>query len=125
MFESDGDHHARPCLADGVYEEWATPTCRDVTARFVAASVRAAELHLAAGRVDAAVRHARLALATDQWCEPAYRALIAAALAQGDGASALRLLDECDGMLAELGIAAGEQTEMLRRRLATPRRLTA
>ena len=55
-----------PCLADGVYEEWATPTCRDVTARFVAASVRAAELHLAAGRVDAAVRHARLALATDQ-----------------------------------------------------------
>ena len=52
-------------------------------------------------------------------------ALIAAALAQGDGASALRLLDECDGMLAELGIAAGEQTEMLRRRLATPRRLTA
>ena len=87
--------------------------------------VRAAELQLAAGRMDAAVRHARLALATDQWCEPAYRALIAAALAQGDGASALRLLDECDGMLAELGIAAGEQTEMLRRRLATPRRLTA
>ena len=96
-----------------------------MTARFVAAAVRAAELHLSAGRADAAVRHARRALAADQWCEPAYRALIAAALARGDGSGALRLLDECDGMLAELGIAAGEQTEMLRRRLATPRRLTA
>ena len=42
-------------------------------------------------------------------CEPAYRTLIAAALTQGDGASALRLPDGCDGMLAELGIAAGER----------------
>ena len=114
-----------PCLADGVYEEWAAPTCRDVTARLVVASVRAAEIHLAAGRVDAAVRHARRALAADQWCETAYQALIAAALARGDRSGALRLLDECDRMLAELGIAVGEQTEMLRRRLATPRRLTA
>ena len=76
-----------PCLADGVYEEWAAPTCRDVTARFVAAAVRAAELHLAAGRVDPAVRHARRALAADQWCEPAYRVLIAAALGEATGAA--------------------------------------
>ncbi len=114
-----------PCPADAVYADWAAATWRDLTARFVAAAVRAAELHLAAGRTEFAVRHARRALAADEWYEPAYRTLIAAALARGDGSGAARVLGECDAMLAGLGVAAGEQTEMLRRRLAAPQRLSA
>jgi DNA-binding SARP family transcriptional activator len=114
-----------PCPADAVYADWAAAKWRDLTARFATAAVRAAELHLAAGHTERAARHGRRALAADEWSEPAYRTLIAAALARGDGSGAARLLCECDGMLAGLGVAAGEQTEMLRRRLAAPHRLSA
>ena len=93
-------------------------------ARFAAAAVGAAGLHLAAGYTEPAERHARRALAADEWYEPAYRPLLAAALVRGDGSGAARILEECDAMLAGLGVAAGEQTEMLRRRLAAPHRLS-
>ena len=44
-----------PCFAGYVYEEWAQATCQRVTERFVTAAIRAAELHLAAGRAARAV----------------------------------------------------------------------
>jgi hypothetical protein len=80
---------------------------------------------VAAASAEPAVRHAQRALAADEWYEPAYRTLIAAALARGDGPGAARILGECDAMLAGLGVAAGEQTEMLRRRLTAQQRLSA
>jgi LuxR family transcriptional regulator, maltose regulon positive regulatory protein len=107
-----------PCLSDVAYEDWAQTPCRDLTARYVSAALRAAELHLSGGRHGWAVECARRALAVDEWSEPAHRILIASALSRGDGCAAARALVECDAMLASLGIAAGPQTEMLRRRLA-------
>ncbi|MEO5900214.1 MAG: BTAD domain-containing putative transcriptional regulator, partial [Ilumatobacteraceae bacterium] len=106
-----------PCLADVAYEEWAQPACRDLTTRYVEATRRTAELHLAAGRIASAINAARRALAADEWVEPAYCILIAAALERRDCGGAVQALRDCDAMLDELGIAAGEQTEMLRRRL--------
>src|SRR4029078_13613609 len=35
-----------PCLSDVAYEEWAQATRRDLTARFIAGTLRVAELHL-------------------------------------------------------------------------------
>ncbi len=106
-----------PCLSDVAYEEWAQTTRRELAARFIGATLRAAELHLAGGRTGRAVECARRVLAADEWSEPAYRILIASALTRGDGCAAARALAECDAMLAELGVAPGPQTEMLRRRL--------
>ena len=108
------------CLADVEYEEWAQPARQRLTDRFVRAAVRAAELSLAAGRLDRAQAHARRALATDEWSEPAHRVLIAAALATGDHLGAARALAACERMLADLGVAPAPETSMLRRRLRHP-----
>ncbi len=103
-----------PGLTDVAYEDWAAPTCRRVTARYVAASLRASELHCAAGRTEKAVLHARRALAADEWSESAHQGLVAAALAAGDRCRAARLLADCDAMLADLGVAASESLDALR-----------
>jgi LuxR family maltose regulon positive regulatory protein len=109
-----------PCLADVVYEEWAQTHCRELDERFVRAAVRAGELHLAEGDTLAARLLARRALAVDAWSESAHRVLVAAALADDDRCGAARALAECDNRLAELGVSASAETEMLRRRLRTP-----
>jgi DNA-binding SARP family transcriptional activator len=106
-----------PCFADAAYEDWAQVTVRHLTERFVSASVRAAELNLALGRSSAARRLGRRALAADEWCEPAHRVLIAAALADGDHAGAVRALDDCDAMLTHLGAAPDAETRKLRDRV--------
>jgi DNA-binding SARP family transcriptional activator len=117
LFEQALQHWRGPCLSDVAYEEWAQAACRELTARYVGAALRAAELHLAAGNSTAAVNRARGALLADEWSEPAHRILVAAALASGDRCGAARALADNDAMLASLGIAACPQTEMLRRRL--------
>jgi LuxR family maltose regulon positive regulatory protein len=116
-----------PCLVDVAYEEWAQAPRRAWTERFVRAAVRAGELHVAAGRTGLARRNARRALEADEWSEAAHRVLIAAALADGDRAGAVRAMSECDAMLADLGVEAAPATDMLRRRLhvATPVRHAA
>ena len=106
-----------PCLREVVYEEWAQSMCTGLTARFVTASVRAAELSLAAGSTGIARTYAARALAADEWCERAHRVLIAAALANGDRSGARHALVHCDAMLASLGIEADPETEALRRQL--------
>jgi DNA-binding SARP family transcriptional activator len=105
------------CLEDVAFAEWAQPTSHELTADFVAASVRAGELHLAAGRTVDARRHARRALGADQWCEPAHRVIVAAALADGDRGGAARALTACDAMLADLGVTADPDTDLLRRQV--------
>jgi LuxR family transcriptional regulator, maltose regulon positive regulatory protein len=106
-----------PCLHEVAYEQWAQEVCREVTMRYVEVALRAAELHLASGCLVWAVECARRALVANQWSEPAYRVLIAAALSRGDRCGAQRLLDLCDAMLVDLGTGADPQTELLRRRL--------
>ncbi|MGI9030394.1 MAG: BTAD domain-containing putative transcriptional regulator [Ilumatobacteraceae bacterium] len=93
-----------PCLTEVQYEEWAQPAIQLATARYVAAAVRAAELALADGDTAAARRHARRALAVDEWSEPAHRVLIAAAAADGDRAGAARATTACRRMLTDLGV---------------------
>jgi LuxR family transcriptional regulator, maltose regulon positive regulatory protein len=108
-----------PCVTSEGDEHWGERTRRDLTERFVAAAIRVGELHLAGGHPRAAVQAARRALAADEWSERAHCILIAVALAQGDRCGAFRALGACDAMLDDLGVGAGEQTEMLRRRLGT------
>jgi DNA-binding SARP family transcriptional activator len=92
------------------YDEWAELARVRSRQRYVEAALRAAELHGSAGDRSAAVRHARAALAVEPWSERAFRVLIAAALAAGDRAGALRALEECRTMLADLGLAPSPQT---------------
>ena len=105
------------CLTDVADEDWAQPTCRRLTDRYVTAAVRAGELHFAAGRGTSAVHNARRALMADPWCEPAFCLLVAVGLARGDTSAAAQALAECDATLAGLGVTGGPQIEMLRRRL--------
>jgi DNA-binding SARP family transcriptional activator len=106
-----------PCLADVAHEEWAQPLHRHLTGVFVRASVRAAELHLAAGNTWRARRLARRALDEDAWSEPAHRVLIRAALADGDHGGTRRALDACEAMLDDLGVELAPETAMLGERI--------
>jgi DNA-binding SARP family transcriptional activator len=117
LFDTALDLWRGPCLSDVAYEEWAQPAATQLTAQFVAAALRAAELHLAAGRSGAARARAERALEVDGWCEPAHDVLISAALARGQRSEAVRALARCDAMLADLGVAPSPETEHLRREL--------
>jgi DNA-binding SARP family transcriptional activator len=97
-------------FTEHVYDEWAELARVRLRQRYVEAALRAAELHGAAGDRLAAVRHARAALAVEPWSERAFRVLIAVALAAGDRAGALRALEECRSMLADLGLTPAPQT---------------
>jgi DNA-binding SARP family transcriptional activator len=106
-----------PVLADVAHEEWAQPVHRHLTAVFVRAAVRAAELHLAAGNTWRARRLAKRALDEEGWSESAHRVLIGAALADGDHGGTRRALDACAAMLDDLGVDLAPETTMLRERI--------
>jgi len=107
-----------PYLSDAGYEEWALPHRDRLSARFVAAAVRAGELTLAAGNVDEALRVAARALETEPWAEDAHRLMVAAHLARGDRAAARRAMDTCLAQLDDLGVRPTEDTEIVLRRIA-------
>jgi DNA-binding SARP family transcriptional activator len=92
-------------LDDVAGEEWAEPLRERMRSRFVTAAVRAGELLVAAGRPDEAIHAADAALATDRWCEAAYRVLSSACAAAGDADGARRAVESAERRLAELGIA--------------------
>ncbi len=91
-------------LADTSYAPWAEPVRAVIRARFIAAALRAGELWLSAGDLDAARRAAERALAADRFCEPAHQLLIRSHLAAGNRSAALMATEACRVMLAELGI---------------------
>jgi DNA-binding SARP family transcriptional activator len=95
--------------------EWAGVASDHARAIAVGAFVRAGNVALGAGRTDAALAAAQRTLAVEPWSEDSYRVLIAALLAAGDRAGAARALEQCDAMLAELGVEAAPATDMLRR----------
>lgn len=128
--EADGNHrvalgHLRRAvgrwrgdpLADAAYAEWAVPERERLRARFVAAGVRAAELLVADGQPEEAIRTATRVLSTEPWCEPAYRVQAVAHLASGNRAAALRSLERCHAVLDELGAEPEEATTMVGRRV--------
>jgi DNA-binding SARP family transcriptional activator len=67
-----------PYMADAGYENWALPHCDRLSARFVAAAVRAGELTLAAGDPARAVILASRALEAEPYSEPAHCLAVAA-----------------------------------------------
>jgi DNA-binding SARP family transcriptional activator len=107
-----------PYLTDAGYEEWALPHRDRLTARFVAAAVRAGELTLAGGDPDEALRLAGRALETEPWSEGAHRLSVAAHLARGDRAAARRAMHTCLRQLDDLGVPPTEDTEIVLRAIA-------
>jgi ATP/maltotriose-dependent transcriptional regulator MalT len=107
-----------PYLADAAYEEWALPHRDRLTARFVAAAVRAGELTLAGGDPDEALRLAARALENEPWSEGAHRLTVAAHLARGDRAAARRAMKTCLQQLDDLGVPPTEDTEIVLRAIA-------
>jgi DNA-binding SARP family transcriptional activator len=107
-------------LLSGVQEgEWLFIERQRLHVRFVAASVRTAELLLAHDRIDEAIAAATRTITVEPWSEPAHRALVSAHLQRGDRAAARRAMQHCYEVLDELGGPVEELTEMLERRLAT------
>ena len=105
-------------LLSGVQEgEWLFVERQRLHVRFVAASVRTAELLLAHDRIDEAVAVATRTITVEPWSEPAHRALVAAHLQRGDRAAARRAMQHCHEVLDELGGPVESLTEMLERRL--------
>ncbi|HEU5268148.1 MAG TPA: BTAD domain-containing putative transcriptional regulator, partial [Jatrophihabitans sp.] len=111
-----GDYFAD--LGGGDWLDWERDRLRR---RFVSTAVRAGNLMLARGDVEAAQTLAERALVADPWAEPAYQLLVAGALTSGDRAGAQRALHRCRQMLAELGVAAHPRTVALSRQLAAVR----
>jgi DNA-binding SARP family transcriptional activator/ATP/maltotriose-dependent transcriptional regulator MalT len=107
-----------PYLADAGYEEWALPHRDRLTARFVAAAVRAGELTLAGGDAEEALRLAGRALESEPWSEGAHRLSVAAHLARGDRAAAHRAMETCLAQLDDLGVRPTEDTEIVLRAIA-------
>ncbi|MEM9463858.1 MAG: BTAD domain-containing putative transcriptional regulator [Actinomycetota bacterium] len=106
-------------LLSGVQEgAWLFVERQRLHVRFVAASVRTAELLLAHGRTDEAVAVATRTIGAEPWSEPAHRAVVAGHLQRGDRAAARRAMQHCRDVLDELGGPVEELTEMLERRLA-------
>lgn len=78
--------------------------------RYVAAAVRAGELHLAAGAFRAALEAARRAIDADRFDERAHRLAIAALLADGDQGTARLAAERCVAALAELAVSPSPET---------------
>lgn len=104
-------------LADASYDDWAIAARDLLRSRFVEGTCRAAELLLAANRIDEALAYATKVLDVEPWSERAHRAVIAAHLERGDRSAARRALATCEEALAEFGGPADDATKMLTRRL--------
>ena len=107
-----GDH-----LASVDDAEWAFAARERERLAFVKAAVRAGELSLARGDFEEATELALRSVSVDPWSEPARRLLADARMVGGDRSGALRSLDDCARMLADLGIDAEPETRILARRV--------
>lgn len=101
-------------LGDGA---WVEAVRAELSGDLVDAAVTLGAAAIAEGRPDRAVVAAIDALQLDPWTEAGYQLLVSAYLAGGDRAAALRALDRCDAMLADLGVTPDATTLELRRRL--------
>ncbi|MEM7287597.1 MAG: BTAD domain-containing putative transcriptional regulator [Actinomycetota bacterium] len=104
-------------LADASYDDWAIAARDLLRSRFVDGTCRAAELLLAANRIDESLAYATKVLDAEPWSERAHRAVIAAHLERGDRTAARRALAACEEALADFGGPADDATQMLSRRL--------
>jgi LuxR family maltose regulon positive regulatory protein len=100
--------------------EWALAPRERERLAFVRAAVRGGELAVAQGDLEVATALALRSVEVDPWSEPARRLLAEARLASGDRSGAIRALDDCARVLADLGIGPEPETRMLARRVGFP-----
>jgi ATP/maltotriose-dependent transcriptional regulator MalT len=105
-----------PDVSGGDWLQWERDRLRG---RFVAAAVRAGELHLARGDAGAARALGDRAVRADEWSEEAHQLLVAALTESGDLVEARRQLRHLHRVLEELGVPAQPRTVALGRRLDT------
>jgi DNA-binding SARP family transcriptional activator len=105
-----------PDVSGGDWLQWERDRLRG---RFLAAAVRAGELHLARGDAVAARALGERAVRADEWSEEAHQLLVAALTESGDLVEARRQLRHLHRVLDELGVPAQPRTVTLGRRLDT------
>jgi WD40 repeat protein/DNA-binding SARP family transcriptional activator len=104
---------ARPLLP-GIDSSWVEAKRRELALALYRALDVLGEARLRAGDHGGAVTAAEAAIAADPFRESAYRLLIRAFDAVGDGAAGLRVYDRCRALLAdELGIDPAPETQAL------------
>ncbi len=116
---SAADLYRGALFADVPDAEWIELAREQARSRFLASTVRAAQLLHASGEHERAAACAARAIAEDPWSEAAHCVLVDAALSAGDRGGAMRLLERCEAMLDELGVAPSEITQRLRRQLVS------
>lgn len=118
-------------LAQDPYEEWAVLTRERLRQTFLEMKANLAACHLALGRCQEALDHARQVLGQDPCRESAWRLVMEAHYRQGEQDRALRAFERCQAVLAdELGVDPLPETRALHERIlqtppALPRRPTA
>lgn len=112
------DRYRGDYATDAGLAEWVLPARERHRVRFVAACIRAGSLLVARGDAEQGAELATRAIRTEHWSEPARILLAEAHVLRGDLAAARRTADECDEMLAGLGVERrSPELTMLRRRL--------
>jgi DNA-binding SARP family transcriptional activator len=118
-------------LAQDPYEDWAMPTRERLRETFLEMKGKLAACHLALGRYQEALDHARQVLDDDPCRESAWRLVMEAHYRQGEQDQALRAFERCQTVLAdELGVAPLPETLALHEHIlqaphTMPRRPTA
>ena len=104
-------------FTDVVYEEWAAPFIRTLTAQISMVAQRAAELRFASGHHELAQANAATCLRNDPWCESAHNIMISSLLAQGRMSVARAALRSWRALHADFGVKHSPALEMLERRM--------
>jgi DNA-binding SARP family transcriptional activator len=109
-------------LAQDPYEDWALPTRERLRETFLEMKSGLAACHLALGRYQEALEHARQVLEHDSCRESAWRLVMGAHYRQGEQDQALRAFERCRAILREeLGVDPLPETTALHERfLQTP-----
>jgi DNA-binding SARP family transcriptional activator len=101
----------RDVLEHEPYADWASECRRDYRRRLVEAAVRGARAGLACGRLEPALRLARVAVARDPLCEEGWQAVIDVHGRSGRRADAIRAFQDCQrALVREFGISPGSAT---------------
>jgi DNA-binding SARP family transcriptional activator len=101
----------RDVLEHEPYADWASECRRDYRNRLVEAAVRGARAGLASGRLERALRLARIAVARDPLCEDGWQAMIDVHGRSGRRADAIRAFRECQrAVVREFGVSPGPAT---------------
>src|SRR5262249_51210214 len=92
-------------LLPGFYEEWISPEAARLDGTFLRVAARLVPLLLSAGELEAALAHARRAVAADPLSEGATRQLMQVLAAAGAPSQAHRIYQVLEARLREVGEA--------------------